>query len=62
MILALLSLQVNMAIPATARMMTMLSTKLAIEKVSTADFWQIVLSVEGKVPSGQTLQVTPFPT
>ena len=62
MIRALLSLQIKKTVPAFARKMMMPSPKLTTDKVSTADFRQIVLSWEGEVPSGQTLQVAPFPT
>ena len=39
----------------------MQSVKLTTDKMSTADFWHMLLSKEGEVPSGQTMQIDPVP-
>jgi hypothetical protein len=62
MILACLSLQMKMTIPITAARRSTESNVFTTERISTEDFWQMVLSADGEVPSGQTLQVAPFPT
>ena len=62
MFLSLRSLHIVAITPITMVMDKMQRIRLDTDRESTADFWQIVLSCDGVVPSGQTLHVAPFPT
>ena len=62
MFLSLRFLNMVTIIPITVTMARMQRIRLDTDRESTAGFWQIVLSCDGVVPSGQTLQVAPFPT
>ena len=59
--LSLLSFQVIRRFPITMTRRRMQSVRLTTDRMSTADFWHMLLFFEGDVPSGQTLHVTPFP-
>ena len=62
MFLSFRSLHIVTIIPTTVAMARMQRIRLDTDRESTAGFWQMVLSCDGVVPSGQTLHVAPFPT
>ena len=61
MAFSLLSFQVMRRFPVNMRRRRMQSVRLTTDRASTADFWHMLLSKEGEVPSGQTIQIDPVP-